>query len=163
MANDPNGSNADPALRALAHPVRLRMLSLIWSAPRSAAGLARALGISHGLASQHLRKLVDVGLVELDEVRAKRGGRERLYRTVHGTHLSSRPESVALLSEALAVNMRWRSQRCVPGEAVIVDADLWVRPEEWEEFRRDLADLVDRLHARSRPRALRARFRSPPP
>ncbi|MEV1205735.1 winged helix-turn-helix domain-containing protein, partial [Microbispora rosea] len=44
-------AEGDPRLRALAHPVRLRMLSLMWGAPMSAAELSRELGISHALAS----------------------------------------------------------------------------------------------------------------
>ncbi|MGW5673350.1 helix-turn-helix domain-containing protein, partial [Micromonospora sp. NPDC003776] len=55
-------STTDPRLRALAHPVRLRMLSLLWGAPLSAAALARELAISHALASQHLRRLDAAGL-----------------------------------------------------------------------------------------------------
>jgi len=71
-------SEVDPVLRALGHPTRLRMLTMMWSGPMSAAGLAAELGISHGLASQHLRTLDRAGLVELAEVRSRRGGRERL-------------------------------------------------------------------------------------
>ncbi|MGW2857569.1 helix-turn-helix domain-containing protein, partial [Streptomyces sp. NPDC001215] len=59
-------TDTDPVLRALAHPVRLRMLSLMWPGPMSAAELARELDISHALASQHLRRLDTVGLVELE-------------------------------------------------------------------------------------------------
>jgi len=139
----------DPLLRALAHPVRLRIVSLVWNAPLSAAELARELGISHALASQHLRRLDAVGLVELAEVRANRGGRERRYRAVHGTPLSDqRHEAAPLLAEALSHNMRDRAGRRAPGtEGVTSDAELWVAPEVWEDFRVRLAALVGELHA----------------
>jgi len=139
----------DPLLRALAHPVRLRMVSLVWNAPLSAAELARELGISHALASQHLRRLDAVGVVELAEVRAKRGGRERRYRAVHGSPLSDqRHESAApLLAEALAHNLRERAARRAPeAEGVTTDAELWVAPEAWTDFRTRLAALLEDLH-----------------
>lgn len=139
----------DPLLRALAHPVRLRIVSLVWNAPLSAAELARELGISHALASQHLRRLDEVGLVELAEVRANRGGRERRYRAVHGSPLSDqRHEAAPLLAEALARTMRDRAGRRAPdAEGVTTDAELWVAPEVWDGFRRRLAALLDELHA----------------
>ncbi|OPG04279.1 winged helix-turn-helix domain-containing protein, partial [Microbispora sp. GKU 823] len=83
-------AEADPRLRALAHPVRLRMLSLMWGAPMSAAELSRELGISHALASHHLRCLDEAGLAELAGVRVRRGGRERRYRAAGGTPLTER-------------------------------------------------------------------------
>jgi predicted ArsR family transcriptional regulator len=127
------------------------MLSLMWSAPQSAAGLARSLGISHGLASQHLHKLATAGLVELAEVRTKRGGLERLYGTVHGRHLSSREDAAPLIAEALAANLRFRAHHRAPGAGVTVDADLWIQPEAWATFITDLAALADRLHEQAQP------------
>jgi DNA-binding transcriptional ArsR family regulator len=143
---------ADPVLRALGHPTRLRMLSLMWSGPLSAAALAAELGISHGLASQHLRTLDRAGLVELTEVRAKRGGRERLYRTVKGSPLSDRRDASPLLTEALVSNLRQRLGTRVPDSAsVVTDAELWVAPDVWNEYRKRLADLVAELHDHSQP------------
>ena len=138
----------DPLLRALAHPLRLRMVSLVWNAPLSAAELARELGISHALASQHLRRLDAVGMVELAEVRANRGGRERRYRAVHGSPLSDqRHESSPLLAEALALNLRDRAARRAPdAEGVTSDVELWVTPEVWDGFRHRLAALFGELH-----------------
>jgi DNA-binding transcriptional ArsR family regulator len=144
----------DPLLRALAHPVRLRMVSLVWNAPLSAAELARELGISHALASQHLRRLDEAGLVELAEVRANRGGRERRYRAVHGSPLSDqrRAEAAPLLAEALAHNLRERAARRAPdAEGVTADAELWVAPEAWDAFRRSLAALLHDLHDAAQP------------
>src|ERR1700753_959910 len=68
------------ALRARAHPLRLRMLSLLTGAAMSAAELGRELDISQALASYHLRFLVNAGAVELAEELSNRGGRERRYR-----------------------------------------------------------------------------------
>jgi len=145
-------SDVDPVLRALGHPTRLRMLSLMWSGPLSAAAMAAELGIAHGLASQHLRTLDRAGLVELTEVRAKRGGRERLYRTVKGSPLSDRRDASPLLTEALIGNLRQRlAARTPDSESVVTDAELWVTPEVWLEYRKRLHDLMTELHERSEP------------
>ncbi len=150
MVEHAGGQTPDPVLRALAHPVRLRMLSLMWAAPFGATGLASALNIGHGLATQHLRRLVDTHLVEPVEGRPARGGQERLFQTVRGRVLSDRDDDAPLLAEALATNLRDRSHRRLPGPGVTVDADLWVSPAVWERFRTDLAALVDGLHDQAR-------------
>ncbi|WP_229821461.1 MULTISPECIES: helix-turn-helix domain-containing protein [Streptomyces] len=55
----------------------------------SAAELARELGVSHALASQHLRRLAAVELVELAEERLRRGGRERRYRATRDSSVAA--------------------------------------------------------------------------
>ncbi|GHD83302.1 hypothetical protein GCM10010336_74590 [Streptomyces goshikiensis] len=148
-------TDADPALRALAHPVRLRMLTLMWPGPMSAAELARELGISHALASRHLRSLDAADLVELAEERTRRGGRERRYRTVHGSPLSDRLDGARMLAATLAHTLQERAARRAPdGKGVTVDAELWVAPEVWEAARQRLADIAAELHdAACPPRA----------
>lgn len=144
-------TDTDPVLRALAHPLRLRMLTLMWPGPMSAAELARALAISHALASQHLRRLDAVGLVQLAEERVRRGGRERRYRTVHGSPLSDLRDGTQLLAETLARTLRERAtRRAADSEGVTVDAELWVDPEAWRDARRRLAEIAAELHAAAR-------------
>ncbi|MER5863387.1 winged helix-turn-helix domain-containing protein [Kitasatospora sp. NPDC002040] len=145
-------TETDPVLRALAHPLRLRMLSLMWPGPMSAAELARELDVSHALASQHLRRLDASGLVELAEERTRRGGRERRYRTVRGTPLSDRQDASPLLAETMAGALRERAARRAPqSEGVTVDAELWLAPEAWQDIRSRLAALADDLHTAARP------------
>ncbi|MFE1289813.1 ArsR/SmtB family transcription factor [Streptomyces sp. NPDC058751] len=145
-------TDTDPVLRALAHPLRLRMLSLMWPGPMSAAELARELDVSHALASQHLRRLDSVGLVVLAEERTRRGGRERRYRAVRGTPLSDRHEGTPMLAETMAHTLRERAGRRVEGgEGVTVDAELWVDPGTWESVRQRLVDLAVELHEAARP------------
>ncbi len=128
------------------------MLSLMWAAPMSAASLAAELGISHGLASQHLRTLDRAGLVELTEERTKRGGRERLYRTVKGSPLSDRRDASPLLTEAFVSNLRERiAMRAPDSDSVVTDAELWVTPEVWMEYRKRLLDLMFELHEHAQP------------
>ena len=68
------------SMRATAHPVRLRILSLLTGAEMSAAELARELGISHANASYHLRTLASAGLVVEAGEQKIRGGVAKRYR-----------------------------------------------------------------------------------
>lgn len=149
----------DPKLRALAHPLRLQMITLMWPAPMSAAELARVLGVSHALASHHLRRLVAVDLVELVEERTTRGGKERRYRLVfhrtrEGALLSdqSERETASLMAEVLMLNLRKRvAQRAPEGEGVTIDADLWMDPLVWQEMRKRFIDFSIEMHDAASP------------
>lgn len=72
------------ALRALAHPQRMRMLGLLrMEGPATATGLAARLGLNSGATSYHLRQLARHGFIEED---AERGtGRDRWWRARHET------------------------------------------------------------------------------
>lgn len=70
------------ALKALSHPVRLRMLGLLRSdGPATATTLAHRLGLNTGATSYHLRQLAQHGFVEDDAGRGT--ARERWWRAVH--------------------------------------------------------------------------------
>lgn len=60
---------------AIAHPLRRRILDLLAERERPVNELARHFGVSRPAVSQHLRILLDAGLVA-----EQRRGRERLYR-----------------------------------------------------------------------------------
>jgi DNA-binding transcriptional ArsR family regulator len=145
-----------PGLRVLAHPLRLRMLSLLTGAPFSAMELSRELGVSQALASYHLRQLDAAGLIELSEVRARRGGRERrfVYRPKPPVpHDPTDPEGErqALFAEAIGVELRRRSGEALPGgPRVGVDAELWVDPADWREAVDAIRAASERLHERAR-------------
>src|SRR4051812_11699731 len=93
----------DPTmLRAIAHPVRTRILSeLTASGPMRAADLARELDIPANQASFHLRQLAKYGLVEEDPA-AARDKRDRVWRptstdgvTINLTELEQQPGGTA--------------------------------------------------------------------
>lgn len=70
------------ALRALAHPVRMRMLGLLrMEGPATATGLADRLGLNSGATSYHLRQLSRHGFIEEDETRGN--ARDRWWRARH--------------------------------------------------------------------------------
>ena len=70
-------------LKALTHPVRVRMLGLLRiDGPATATTLAQRLGLNTGATSYHLRQLATHGFVEDDPERGT--GRERWWRAAHG-------------------------------------------------------------------------------
>ncbi|WP_443070921.1 ArsR/SmtB family transcription factor [Streptomyces sp. NBC_01476] len=73
----------DPrSLRALAHPLRMRLMSDLQEfGPATASKLADRLGESSGATSYHLRQLAAHGFVEDDPERGT--GRERWWKAVH--------------------------------------------------------------------------------
>jgi DNA-binding transcriptional ArsR family regulator len=112
----------DPlAIRALAHPLRHELMSIIGRLGRATtADAARELGISHGLASHHLRQLAKYGFVE--QVKGK-DHRERPWRlvatsynwspataTTEGSHAVDVLEQV-LAEQALSDFLDWQQRR----------------------------------------------------
>jgi predicted ArsR family transcriptional regulator len=75
----------DPlSIRALAHPLRLELRSIVGRSGKiTAADAARELGISHALASHHLRQLAKYGFVAQVE---GADARERPWRLVHTSY-----------------------------------------------------------------------------
>ncbi|KRA42652.1 winged helix-turn-helix domain-containing protein [Devosia sp. Root635] len=73
----------DPtALKALAHPLRLRMLGILRiDGPATASGLAARLGLNSGATSYHLRQLALHGFIEEDATRGSQ--RDRWWRARH--------------------------------------------------------------------------------
>lgn len=95
---DTSAVSPDPAgLKALAHPVRLRMLGLLRiDGPATATALAERLGLNSGATSYHLRQLAQHGFIVDDESRGN--GRERWWRAAHD---STRTEGDAGDPEAM--------------------------------------------------------------
>lgn len=146
--------DATTYLRALAHPLRLRMLSLLTGAPMSAAELARELGGTHANASYHLRQLLLAGLVELDEQRMVRGGRERRYRTAPEQPVlgqaDDRAQGLWPVAAAAELRRRW-PDRDRDAPRVHADAELWVEPEVWAQVVEHVQAGMALLHASARP------------
>ncbi|OLZ61478.1 winged helix-turn-helix domain-containing protein [Amycolatopsis keratiniphila] len=68
-------------LRALSHPLRVRLLELLRDdGPATASGLGKRLGESSGTTSWHLRQLAESGLIAEDAERGSR--RDRWWKAV---------------------------------------------------------------------------------
>jgi DNA-binding transcriptional ArsR family regulator len=66
-------------LRAVAHPLRHRLLAMLAERPSTPARLAATLGAKVNVVAYHVRRLSELGFVELVEVRRGRGGMEHVY------------------------------------------------------------------------------------
>jgi predicted ArsR family transcriptional regulator len=150
----------DPrALRAYAHPVRMRLMGLLRTeGPLTATRAADLLGESSGTCSFHLRQLAKYGLVEEAEGVT---GREKPWRatttsTAWDTTGDDTPEMAAatsLLSTVVADQYfeqlaRWLEAS--PGEpakwqraAMLGDRLLYVTPAELEELRDRMREMLD--------------------
>jgi DNA-binding transcriptional ArsR family regulator len=117
----------DPlSIRALAHPLRLELQSIVGRSGKiTAADAARELGISHALASHHLRQLAKYGFVEQVE---GADARERPWRLVHTSYSAEGIDEQAGGAAALAVLEQVTAERAV--EDLI---DWHERREDWSE------------------------------
>ncbi len=132
-------------LRALAHPLRLRMLSLLTGAAMTAADVARELGITHANASYHLRQLLAAGAIETAGEERIRGGIAKRYRYRPGQPgFGDDPRGRVAAYQALAAELHRRAPLVrAGGPSHFTDADLWVDPQTWARVR-------DAVHAASR-------------
>ncbi|MEP9382150.1 helix-turn-helix domain-containing protein [Nocardioides sp. KR10-350] len=87
-------------LKALTHPVRVRMLGMLRiDGPATATTLATRLGLNSGATSYHLRQLAQHGFIVDDETRGN--GRERWWRAAHGSTLTNKADLPPEEKEAL--------------------------------------------------------------
>lgn len=144
-------------LRATAHPLRLQMLSLLTGTDMSAAEVARELEITQANASYHLRVLHGAGLLEITGEESVRGGRAKKYRHPWERDLAKHrgtPDDatvrtyMAALAQAL---VRRDAERLRQGPASSSDAELWVRPDVWQECVGLLTEASRLLHAGAEP------------
>lgn len=119
------------ALKALAHPVRLRMLGLLrLEGPATATQLATRLGLNSGATSYHLRQLAQHGFVVDDEERGN--ARERWWQAAHrSTETANTPtgpeerETLEAYLQSVAVVMTEQLQRAIE--------ELPLVPEPWAD------------------------------
>ena len=145
------------ALKALAHPVRLRILGLLrLDGPATATGLADRLGLNSGATSYHLRHLERHGFVLEDE--ALGSGRERWWRAAHESTRTARTELTG--EEREATDAFGQAIALLHTEEVQRAIEDWpLLPEEWRvastlsdwhlrltaDRARELTDTLDRL------------------
>ncbi|WP_152522926.1 helix-turn-helix domain-containing protein [Nocardiopsis potens] len=140
-------------LRVLAHPLRLRLLSLLTGAAMSAAEAARELGESQANVSYHLRRLHKAGLLELAEEVPVRGGLARRYRhdPESGRLAPSPLEDPAALQAALGDEPRRRAALHDPAlRRHFTDAEVWVDAAEWDRIVERAEELGTALHRAAR-------------
>jgi DNA-binding transcriptional ArsR family regulator len=145
---------ADPAevsaLRAMAHPLRLRMLSLLTGTAMSAAEVARELALTHANASYHLRQLQAVGLLVVESEESVRGGKAKRYRydlaskAGHGGDADSAVPYYQAIAGELVRRASGRQNGTT--KATSSDAELWVPAEAWQRTVERVAEAIHDLH-----------------
>ncbi len=87
-------------LDALAHPIRLRMVALLWRhGEMYLAQLSAMLGVSRALAKIHLKKLEQAGIVEsVVRVEEEKAVAHRFYRLSWRGEITVSPEIIAGLA-----------------------------------------------------------------
>jgi DNA-binding transcriptional ArsR family regulator len=145
------------SLRAVAHPLRLQILSLLTGTEMSAAEVARELGVTHANASYHLRVLADAGELVVAGKEKIRGGVAKRYRHpwergLAGEQRANRggPEDFGLYVRAMADEMVRRAALRGQG-AWLTDAELWVEPEVWSRAVELVMEASRLVHDRARP------------
>jgi DNA-binding transcriptional ArsR family regulator len=149
------GEGDTAALRALAHPVRLQIMSLLTGAEMTAAEIARELGLTHANASYHLRNLLAGGLIVVAGEEKIRGGVAKRYRyEVHSEPRepwSDERRRAELATLAHELVRRSAQARFVVGAGLYGDGDFWIDPDTWIEIRDRMSQAVDDLHRAARP------------
>ena len=139
-------------LRLAAHPLRLRLLSLLTGTPMSAAEAARELGQTQANVSYHIRQLAAGGLIRLVDEKSVRGGTAKRYvhdpvsgETVKVDHRDGH----MLLIRTLAEQMNARAAISREGSnLVFTDAHVSIPISQWsrvESLARELGRLVHEL------------------
>ena len=138
-------------LKALSHPVRVRMLGMLRiDGPATATTLATRLGLNTGATSYHLRQLAQHGLIVDDETRGN--GRERWWKAAHQATSTSGEvargpaddETMDAYLQSVVVVMTEMLQRAIEERPVL--------PDEWRRAS-TFSDWVVRLTP-ARARAL---------
>lgn len=141
-------------LRATAHPVRLRILSLVTGEAMSAAEVARALDLTHANASYHLRLLHGIGELVVESEEKIRGGVAKRYRYDATRELPDRTSPVGdriAYARANALEVERRLLDAAPGSGSSSDLEAWVPVEAWRRALDLLHEAALLLHAAARP------------
>lgn len=150
------------ALRAVAHPVRLRITSLLTGTAMSAAEVARELGITHAAASYHLRLLRQAGEVEEAGEEVIRGGVAKRYRYPHdrgrdteqppeGGLATTDPDDWYAYQQAVRAEVVRRSRLFRPGQGRSFDLEGWVDAATWRQALELMEQASRLLHDANRP------------
>ncbi|MCM1976391.1 transcriptional regulator [Streptomyces sp. G1] len=148
------------ALRVLAHPMRLNVLTLLRErGPSTATRIGDELGINPGAASYHLRRLASGGLIVEEPDRGT--GRERWWRSAHRQSIhdpaaapSEQREAGRAYTHAVALAAADRLRRAahevplLPQEwldvATFSDFLLYLTPGDVDRMRAEIFEVISR-------------------
>lgn len=157
MSLEVDPSAAGSKLRAIAHPLRLQILSLLTGAQLSASEVARELGTSQANASYHLRVLAAAGhLVDAGEEKI-RGGIAKRYR--HPWQEDVDPENEPgrpfaenrMFLESVCSELIRRQAYAGGGPGYSADAEMWVAPGVWDQVLELTSKAGTLIHEQAKP------------
>jgi DNA-binding transcriptional ArsR family regulator len=152
-------------MRAMADELRIRVVELLTHQPMTVTQLGEVLGVAPAKVHYHVRELERVGLLRLSFTREKSGILEKYYIavaknfTIPPSLLQNTPpdELLAAFNEyaqtAIAGFMRTASTIVRTRPEIVADpstlmsmggSSLWVTPEEFREFAKQLQALAER-------------------
>ena len=142
-------------MRALAHPLRLRILRLTLDEPMTNKQLADRLGMDPGTVLHHVRSLVRNGFLRADPVsEGRRGALERPYRSTGKSwqvRMLPTPDHSASVLEAV------RDELLEAGEDArlgMVRLGVRLKPDDLAELRSRLATIGEEFVERDDPDGL---------
>lgn len=141
-------------LRALSHPLRLRILGMVTGRAISATEVAAATGAAHAAASYHLRQLAQAGLIRAvppPAVAARRGrGRPQQRYAMRPAALRRlAPRSARLIERHLLSELgRTLGQA---GTKRITNAEVWLTPADATRLRTVTAEADRIVHSKGQP------------
>jgi DNA-binding transcriptional ArsR family regulator len=94
-------------VKALSHPIRVRVLALLEERMASPVELAEVLGVSLGSVSYHVRNLHRLGLIELKKETRRRGAIEHHYKAKERPSVSDKAwsEATPIAKQAMVGSM----------------------------------------------------------
>jgi DNA-binding transcriptional ArsR family regulator len=148
-------------VKALAHPLRVRILAVLERQTASPNQLSQELGVPLGNVSYHVRMLARLGLIKLVSKRQRRGAIEHFYKAEARPVISDDawakvPDLVksAMVSAGLGPTMSYIQTAAQDGgfnheDAHMSRTTVEVDAEAWAELSKDLADVFGRIRALS--------------
>jgi len=144
-------------VKALAHPLRVRILAILEERPGSPVELSRLLDVSLGVVSYHVRTLDDLGLLKLIRTTQRRGAIEHHYRAVARPRVSdsawseaSTVAKQALISATLQQMFQYVQQSAGAGgfdrpEAHASRTALALDDKGWRELTQAAGKFLERV------------------
>lgn len=155
---EPVTNITDPRwLRAISHPIRIRLLAMLDEEPASPVILASKLDQPLGTIAYHVRTLYDLGLLKLVSTRQRRGATEHYYKTIgHPTSSDEAWEGLdaiskqRLLTALIATATDYATRSAAAGgfdakEAHISTDALKLDREGWETLARETKRWLGRV------------------
>jgi DNA-binding transcriptional ArsR family regulator len=154
----PHTDITDPSIaRALAHPLRVRILARLEQETASPSDLSRELDAPLGVVSYHVRQLANFGLIKLVKRTPRRGAIEHHYRAEPRPRITddawaSVPDVVKEATVASAIgelSARVNAAASLGAfsrtDAHLSRSDVVVDEQGWRELAKTLADTLKRI------------------